>query len=159
MAFVGTTGAGKTSLLQSLKIKDREKDSKSKSRPAIPSTEGIDVSQFIAEDGSLILNAWDFGGAPIYGSTHTFFFTPNTLYMLVANVMDEQVAAKLDYWLSVITARAGKAPVIVVGTRLDEVSKEQLKSFVEVTEGLRNTYKTILSICCVSNITLKGIKV
>lgn len=141
------------------KDKEKEKESKSKARAVLPPTEGIEVSQLMADDGALTLNVWDFAGGSSYQSTHTFFFTTNTLYVLVANPTEEGFALKLEYWLSLLSARAGKSPVMIVGTRLDEVTKEQLKAFIEQTEALKGVYKTVCAVACVSSVTQKGIKV
>ena len=125
----------------------------------LPTTEGIEVNQFLSDDGSLTFNAWDFSGASVYQPTHTFFMTTNTVYILVTNPMEEGWALKLEYWLSLINARAGKAAVMIVATRLDEATKEQLKAFIEQSETLKASHKTVCSVACISSFTMKGIKV
>ena len=87
------------------------------------STEGIDIEKwrFYGLDGEeYTLNVWDFGGQEIYHSTHQFFLTRRTLYLLVWDVLTEDEYGRLDYWLRTIQSLAGDSPVIIVVNKCDK---------------------------------------
>ena len=119
LLIVGEAGAGKTSLAN--KIRDagyQLKDEKS--------TEGIEVIQWQfpaairvkQPDGEKLLtrdlrvNIWDFGGQEVYHSTHQFFLTRRSLYVLVAD--DRKEDTNFDYWLQVVELLSGASPLIIV---------------------------------------------
>jgi internalin A len=57
------------------------------------STEGIAVSQWKFKGGhgeDFIANVWDFGGQEIYHTTHQFFLTKRSLYLLVVDDRKER---------------------------------------------------------------------
>ncbi len=72
---------------------------------------------------TLTLHAWDFGGQDIYFSTHQFFLTKRSLYILVWEARREEETNPFDYWLNVIKLLGGNSPVIVVMNKADERTK------------------------------------
>lgn len=85
------------------------------------STEGIDISswRFSFKRQSYKLNVWDFGGQEIYHSTHQFFLTERSLYLLVWDALAEEEYGRIDYWLKTIQSFAGGSPVIIVVNKCD----------------------------------------
>ena len=75
-----------------------------------PSTEGIDISAwyFCEENQEYKLNVWDFGGQEIYHSTHQFFLTERSLYLLVWDALAEEEYGRIDYWLKTIQSVTGQ---------------------------------------------------
>ena len=62
--------------------------------------------------------------------------------------------AGLDFWLSSISCHAPTAPILVIGTHVDEVSKYSLNE-----DKLKEKYKQIIGFYYVSNKTMLGIDV
>lgn len=95
MVIVGQGHVGKTCILNRL-INDTYAES--------PSTEGIDISAWYFRDQNqeYKLNVWDFGGQEIYHSTHQFFLTERSLYLLVWDALAEEEYGRIDYWLKTI---------------------------------------------------------
>jgi internalin A len=86
-------------------------------------TEGIRITQWkvtldVKED--VRLNIWDFGGQEIMHSTHLFFLTQRSLYLLVLNGRGGGEDADAEYWLQLIESFGGGSPVIVVLNKIRE---------------------------------------
>lgn len=69
---------------------------------------------------NVTLSAWDFAGQDVYYSTHQFFLSDRSLYVLVWNLARPETESRLGYWLKVVQARAGKSPIVLVATHLDD---------------------------------------
>ena len=120
LLIVGESGAGKTSLAKKILdpgyVLDAGEDS----------TEGINVVawQFPVgirvrdEDGERLIerdfrvNVWDFGGQEIYHSTHQFFLTKRSVYVLVTDERKEDT--DFEYWLEVVSLLGGGSPLVIV---------------------------------------------
>lgn len=117
LLLVGEGRTGKSSLLhalQDLHFND-----------AINSTHGIDILDlpFVYPEQSeteLTLHVWDFGGQHIYHTTHQFFMTTRSLYLLVWNAGTDTDQGRLDHWLRNIQVLAPDARVILVATHIDQ---------------------------------------
>jgi internalin A len=57
--------------------------------------------------------AWDFGGQEILHSTHQFFLTERSLYLLVLEPRSGLAQRDGEYWLKLIETMGGSSPVIV----------------------------------------------
>ncbi|MCP4536731.1 MAG: GTPase, partial [Chloroflexi bacterium] len=117
MLLVGEGRSGKSSLLRALQGEPFVE--------GLDTTHGIDVEPYClphpnrpGED--VILNVWDFGGQQIYHTTHQFFMTKRSLYVLVWNARGDTDQARLDYWLHNIQVLAPESPVLLVATHIDE---------------------------------------
>lgn len=66
---------------------------------------------------SVRVNLWDFGGQEIMHSTHQFFLSKRSLYVLV---LDGRKEEDPEYWLQHVRAFGGKSPILVVLNKLDE---------------------------------------
>ena len=109
--FVGDGSAGKTSLLKLLIGRAFDKDE--------PQTHRINIERGVIKSGSQVikLNLWDFGGQEIMHSTHQFFLSKRSLYVLVLDGRKEEDA---EYWLKHIRTFGGNSPVIIVLNKIDE---------------------------------------
>lgn len=87
-----------------------------------PSTEGIDISEWYFQNRNqeYKLNVWDFGGQEIYHSTHQFFLTERSLYLLVWDALAEEEYGRIDYWLKTIQSFAAQSPIIIVVNKCDK---------------------------------------
>lgn len=113
MVIVGQGHVGKTCILNRL-INNIYTEN--------PSTEGIDISTwcFRKQDQNYKLNVWDFGGQEIYHSTHQFFLTERSLYLLVWDALAEEEYGRIDYWLKTIQSFAAESPIIIVVNKCDK---------------------------------------
>lgn len=113
MVIVGQGHVGKTCILNRL-INNTYIEN--------PSTEGIDISAwyFRKQNQEYKLNVWDFGGQEIYHSTHQFFLTERSLYLLVWDALAEEEYGRIDYWLKTIQSFAAQSPIIIVVNKCDK---------------------------------------
>jgi internalin A len=123
LLIVGESGAGKTSLAKKILDPGYELDS------AEESTTGIDVTawQFPTSlrvrdrAGEHLLqrdfrvNIWDFGGQEIYHSTHQFFLTRRSVYVLVTDERKEDT--DFEYWLEIVNLLSDGSPLLIVQNR------------------------------------------
>ena len=117
LVLVGEGATGKTSLLRALRGDAFVE--------GLATTHGIEVQRYSLEhpyrpSERITLNVWDFGGQQIYHTTHQFFMTKRSLYLLVWNARGDTEQARLDHWLAKIHVLAPGAPVMLVATHLDE---------------------------------------
>ena len=66
------------------------------------------------------MHAWDFGGQEIMHSTHQFFLTQRSLYLLVLIGRQGHEDADADYWLSLIDSFGEGSPVLVVLNKIKQ---------------------------------------
>lgn len=128
MLIIGEGGAGKTTLCQKIlnpnyQLKPQADDI---------STEGIDIVPYnfpIANERDFSLNMWDFGGQAIYHSTHQFFLTKRSLYVLVTDNRKDDTDFR--YWLNVQELLAGDSPVLIVQNekqqRVKDINKMEIR--------------------------------
>jgi small GTP-binding protein len=109
--FIGESNYGKTHLIEHL----REGEIKRK----IKTTHGIERSQITIpyKTKDIRLNIWDLGGQEFMRSTHQFFFSERTLYVLVTLARRER--NELNHWLKLANQLGNKAPVLVVINKID----------------------------------------
>ncbi|XP_069138297.1 uncharacterized protein [Argopecten irradians] len=124
LMLVGLGGAGKTSLVKSLMSRNRS----SNLTGADAITDGIDICTWnVKHDKDTIsYSVWDFAGQTIYYNTHQFFLSDRAVYLLLWNIRLGHEHAGLNFWLNSISVHAPKAPIFVVGTHTDQMSKVEL---------------------------------
>ncbi|MEO1051954.1 MAG: COR domain-containing protein, partial [Bacteroidota bacterium] len=132
LIIIGESGAGKTTF--SRKVRDNEAE-----MPKIDeTTRGIDVNvwQFPmsiddirtclsgrdqeeyeaaadkAQKDGFRVNLWDFGGQEIYHSTHQFFLTGNSLYVLLADTRKQDT--DFNYWLNTVEQLGNDSPLLII---------------------------------------------
>jgi len=128
LMFVGAGNVGKSTLLEALVAVSKKRGAKtfarSQAEPNV-ATDGIDITDIqlrlgdAENDERLELSCWDFAGQEVYYSTHSFFLSHRAIYLVVVNVAKGDIS-RIDYWLNSIKARAPEAPVLLVGTHLDD---------------------------------------
>lgn len=71
------------------------------------------------------LNIWDFGGQEIQHSTHQFFLTTRSLYLLVVDARKGDQLTNIEYWLKLIQSFGGNSPIIIVINQIDELKGQR----------------------------------
>ena len=112
--LVGRGGAGKTSVVRRLvenRFHAREKE-----------TPGVSITDWELVCGADRIKAhfWDFAGQDITHGTHQFFFTQRCVYVLLLTGREGTAMEDADYWLRMIEAFGGDAPVLVVLNKIEE---------------------------------------
>ncbi|MBC5833654.1 GTP-binding protein [Flavobacterium sp. F372] len=122
--------------------------------PDTHSTEGIEIKTWKIETPTspdFRVNIWDFGGQEIYHSTHQFFLTNRSLYLLVWEARTDQHLISFDYWLNVIRLLSNNSPIIIVLNKIDE-------RIINIDEkSLKTKFKNIVSFHQVSASTGQNI--
>lgn len=150
LVIVGEGRVGKTCLSKGLLDDNYKLEDES-------STEGINIQPWIipAEQIKLInpsiqrdlqINVWDFGGQEIYHSTHQFFLTKRSIYMIVTESRKEDRHEDFYYWLNIIKLLGDQSPIIMVLNKADQPNKEiPFKEFQESFSNLLKYYKISLT--------------
>ncbi|MBT2788066.1 MULTISPECIES: COR domain-containing protein [unclassified Halomonas] len=118
LLIVGEGNVGKTELCRSvLGVSHDDKP---------PSTEGISILRWTVtpEDQEYVVNLWDFGGQEIYHSTHQYFLTKKSVYVLLWTARTDDDFLNFDYWLNIVNLLSDSSPLIVVQNKCDERTKE-----------------------------------
>ncbi|WP_434685678.1 COR domain-containing protein [Pseudanabaena minima] len=112
--LVGQGTVGKTSLVNRLIDNKFNADERK--------TDLINIRdwQITANNKQVKLRVWDFGGQEIMHATHQFFLTERSLYLLVINTREDELANRIEYWLKLIESLGNQAPVIIVGNKIDD---------------------------------------
>jgi small GTP-binding protein len=132
LIVVGSGGVGKTSLCRRLCGEEF--------RALEVTTRGLEIRDPLVIRGyqtqgsvGIKLNVWDFGGQEIYHSTHRFFLSQRSLYLLVWDGRHETSVLQLEYWLRTIESFAGTSPVLLVQNKCDDrVDDINLKALRQV---------------------------
>lgn len=96
-----------------------------------------------------------------YYPTHQFFLTTRSVYLLIFNLVDIS-ASRLEYWLKALKLRASTAPVVLVGTHLDDKRVSDKKVHREILNEMKRKYQSrfpmIKDYFAVSSKNGKGLK-
>ncbi|MGB1206135.1 MAG: COR domain-containing protein [Chitinophagales bacterium] len=131
LLIVGDGGAGKTSLAWKMKKLDSEMPKEGEDRTKGIEIKAMSIHNIHQTKQSFLMNVWDFGGQGYYHSTHQFFLTKRSLYVLLNNTRIN----KTDFndWLQTIALFSDNSPVILVenevGGAKSELDEKGLKSF------------------------------
>ena len=108
LILVGRGGVGKASIAKRLVGKPFD--------PHESETSGISITPWMQRCGNetVRLHIWDFAGQEILHSTHQFFLSPHSVYLVVVSGREGLAEIDADYWLRLIRSFGGDSPVIVV---------------------------------------------
>lgn len=107
LLLVGRGKAGKTTLVKRLAGEEPNEEESE--------THSISIRELFLKcpKGTVRTRAWDFGGQEILHSTHQFFLTERSLYLLVLEPRTGLAQRDAEYWLKLIENQGGGSPVIV----------------------------------------------
>lgn len=140
LIIIGEGGSGKTTLANKIINKNYQLDKNEKS------TEGIDILRFEfpfnnENQKKFKINIWDFGGQEIYHTTHQFFLTKRSLYVLVADTRKEDT--DFFYWLNIVELLSDSSPVLIVQNekqdRTREINTKGIKGRFINVKGIHST--------------------
>ncbi|HKQ04562.1 MAG TPA: COR domain-containing protein [Blastocatellia bacterium] len=152
LIILGEAGAGKTTIAKKIKNPDYQLESQE------PSTEGIDVIRWsfpaairVKRDAGEELhqtdfkvNIWDFGGQEIYHSTHQFFLTRRSLYVLVAD--DRKEDTDFNYWLHAVELLSDRSPLLIVQNEKQDRQRDiDIGNLRARFPNLRDAFRTNLA--------------
>jgi len=149
LIIVGEGRVGKTCLTKALSEENFVLDDES-------STEGINIAEWNISDAEMSnantnvnhdirVNIWDFGGQEIYHSTHQFFLTKRSVYLLVTESRKEDSHEDFYYWLNIIKLLGDKSPVVMVLNKCDQPSKDlPLQEYKKSFDNIVDLYKISL---------------
>jgi len=153
LILFGKQAVGKSTIVA--RLKDQNISNKS--------TVGVDISEWKYSPArhriTFNFNIWDFSGQEIYCAIHKYFISQRSLYLLVWNITEgEEGVAELKPWLSSISLLAPDSCVIIVGTFLDRVSKEdrqagKINNLIQKVQELTAQYQRL-----VAKITVVGLQ-
>lgn len=109
LILVGRGGVGKSSLVDRLVHNTFD--------PKKAQTDGIAITDWplkLNAKDTARLNIWDFGGQEIMHSTHQFFLTERSLYLVVLNGREGVEDEDAEYWLNLVASFGKDCPAIVV---------------------------------------------
>jgi hypothetical protein len=114
------------------------------------STVGVDIGDWTYEKrtksqnsfGPVVFRTWDFGGQQEYYTTHQYFLSRRSLYLVLWRIADgEKGINEIQQWLINIQARAPNSPVIIVGTHHDVSAAQFPPSFSEYLQAVFRTHR------------------
>ena len=153
LILVGFGAVGKTSLVNRL-VSDTFNPTETK-------TDGIQITQWPVQlkDDTIRLNIWDFGGQEIMHSTHQFFLTERSLYLLVLNGRQGHEDEDAEYWLNLIQSfgctDTSQSPVIIVLNKISDHAFDLNRGYLQ--QKFPNI-KHILTTDCQDNLNIDRLK-
>eukprot|EP01102_Stenamoeba_stenopodia_P019499 TRINITY_DN737_c0_g3_i1.p1 TRINITY_DN737_c0_g3~~TRINITY_DN737_c0_g3_i1.p1 ORF type:complete len:1258 (+),score=266.02 TRINITY_DN737_c0_g3_i1:243-4016(+) len=185
LIVVGQEAVGKTTLLRSLnkyssmsstsaaepkpetkprrnsfKLFASRKGSMSESDLTLPSTDGIEITQWQEKD--IMFQCWDFGGQLSFYAMHQYYLTQNSIYLICFDLEREETINRMEYWIKTIKDIANKAPILIVGTHADakKCTKEHISSMFASVKQKYSFVKffDFIAIGIVKGIGLKQLK-
>ena len=142
LLIVGEGGTGKTSLLRRLYQSDKPLPNENES------TRGIEIHRHLfktTDDRVFRLNVWDFGGQEIYHSTHKFFLTSRSLYVLLDDTKTNYKTVYdhgFKYWLEAVELFGGASPILIFQNEKGGRSKS-----IDIS-GIRSRFPTVKDVFC-----------
>jgi len=104
------------------------------------------------EGETMHLHCWDFAGQEQNYATHQFFFSEQSLILLVWDMRGNYDDATMRKWLTNMRDRSPKTKVILVGTQCDQPHGSYPKT------ELQKEFLQIVHACEVSSVTGEGIE-
>ena len=130
--FIGSSGVGKTSLLKVFDPKNNSQDNQTS--PTI-APENFDMQITNSRNVTVNLNIWDTAGQEQYQSLTSMYYRSSNVALLC---FDYENKNDLKRWAQRVLEQAPKCIIILVITKNDLLSKDQLEEMEEVSENFIN---------------------
>jgi small GTP-binding protein domain len=120
--LIGEPKAGKTSLLNRLKYNIFNKDEAQTDGVNIDDIKFGECNTFKKQKSlhKITGHFWDFGGQEVMNSTHQFFLTKRSVYVLVLHARnDAKNSEQIRNWVMRVKATGGDSPIIVIANQID----------------------------------------
>lgn len=131
--FLGPSSVGKTTLVKALHARTQGERhyhklfSDARKTRTLDPTEGIAMSTAVVpHKADLTLHLWDFSGHEVYASSHPFFMTKRSVFVIVTNVNAPVQTSGIRHWIEAIQNSAPGCDIIIVGTHLDQAKHKKL---------------------------------
>ena len=134
--IVGDGGVGKTTLARKMEALDAEMPEKGSDRTKGIEIQAMPIKNIHKPDVTFLMNVWDFGGQGYYHSTHQFFLTKRSLYVLVNNTRTNKT--DFNHWIQTISLFSDNSPIIII-----ENEEGNSKSELDL-RGLQQYFDNIL---------------
>ncbi len=125
MLVVGDGKVGKSSVVERLLFNTYNPQKETTLGVEINDEMKVVQSEVQGEGEPVKLNIWDFGGQEIQHSTHQFFLTTRSLYLLVVDARKGDQISNIEYWLKLIESFGGASPIIIVINQIDELKGQR----------------------------------
>jgi small GTP-binding protein len=125
MLVVGDAKVGKSSVVQQLIYGTFDPQKQTTLGVEINEEMSVVQSEVQGEGEPVKLNIWDFGGQEIQHSTHQFFLTTRSLYLLVVDARKGDQLSNIEYWLKLIESFGGDSPIIIVINQIDQLKGQR----------------------------------
>src|SRR5687767_9263893 len=125
MLVVGDGKVGKSSVVEQLIHGTFSSQKQTTLGVEINDEMNVVESEVKGEGEPVKLNIWDFGGQEIQHSTHQFFLTKRSLYLLVVDARKGDQLSNIEYWLKLIESFGGDAPIIIVINQIDQLKGQR----------------------------------
>jgi small GTP-binding protein len=125
MLVVGDGKVGKSSVVEQLVYGTYNPQKETTLGVEINDEMKVVQSEVKGEGEPIKLNIWDFGGQEIQHSTHQFFLTTRSLYLLVVDARKGDQLSNIEYWLKLIESFGGASPILIVVNQIDQLKGQR----------------------------------
>jgi len=125
MLVVGDGKVGKSSVVEQLLDRPFNPDKETTLGVEINDEMKVVQGEVKGQGEPVKLNIWDFGGQEIQHSTHQFFLTTRSLYLLVVDARKGDQLNNIEYWLKLIESFGGASPIIIVINQIDQLKGQR----------------------------------
>jgi internalin A len=125
MLVIGDGDVGKSSVVERLIYNTFNSQKETTLGVEINDEMKVVQSEVKGEKDPVKLNIWDFGGQEIQHSTHQFFLTTRSLYLLVVDARKGDQINNIEYWLKLIESFGGASPIIIVINQIDQLKGQR----------------------------------
>lgn len=130
--FIGSSGVGKTSLLKVFDPKNTSNDNQTS--PTI-APENFDMQITNSRNVTVNLNIWDTAGQEQYQSLTSMYYRSSNVALLC---FDYDNRNDLKKWAQRVLEQAPKCIIVLIITKNDLLSKDQLEEMEEIAENFVN---------------------
>lgn len=149
IVLVGNGEAGKTNLIR-----------KFFNEPFIEShdaTDGISIrdDKYTIQNKDIKVHFWDFGGQEIMHSTHQFFLTRKTVYILV---LDGRKDERPEEWLGLIKSVSGDSPILIAINKIDQNPFAEIENKRQLNQDYPSIDGNFFKISCKDGTGIENLK-